>query len=143
MSDSPVVDPSSLERMVQYAFCNGIAYGSPHTPETKLHPERNSAVHAPFTVDPYPIDADAFKLAMSLASSFNHLVDVIAQDSEWLLSTLKSTAVHDEFTGKLMDIYRGVLAEGVRQKATLGRLVIAVIFLGISSSCHVDRNYPI
>ena len=120
MSDSAIVDPSSLERMVQYAFCNGIAYGSPHTPETKTHPERNSAVHAPFTVDPYPINEDAFQLAVSLASLFNQLVDVISQDSEWLLTTLKSTAVHDDFTGKLMDIYRGVLSEGIRQKSTLG-----------------------
>lgn len=109
-----------LERMVQYAFCNGIVYGNVHTPETKANPERNTAMHAPFTKDPYPVNADAFQRAVSLAGLFNRLVNAISHDSEWLLAKLQNTSVHDDFTGKLMEIYREVLAEGPKQKATLG-----------------------
>lgn len=119
-----------LEKMVHYAFCNGIVYGTMLTDTTRRHPERNSAVHAPFTKDPYEVNKESFLKSVALAPLFNTLVDNITRHPDWIINTLDSTSRHDSFTGRLMDIYKEVLSEGIKQKATLGT-VLLILFVSL------------
>eukprot|EP01035_Chromulina_nebulosa_P021123 gene21123-27373_t len=81
---------------------------------------RMSISHAPFTLSPYPFPADRFRKACDLAELFNSLVDIISSDSDWLLRTLRLTAENDYFTGKLVEIFKQVNEEGIKQQLRLG-----------------------
>lgn len=63
-----------------------------------------------------------------MAENFNTLVDTISSDSDWLLSTLRFTAENDHFTGKLVEIFKQVNEEGVKQKLRLGIVLLSIIF---------------
>ena len=68
--------------------------------------------------------------ACNLAENFNSLVDTISSDSDWLLRTLRLTAENDLFTGKLVEIFKQVNAEGVKQQLRLG---IGIFYSAMSS----------
>lgn len=77
-----------VESKVQWCFSNGIVMGSPHSDETRAHPETNTAIHAPFALRPYQYPVGAMDMAKSLAPLFNELVDSISRDSDWLVAAL-------------------------------------------------------
>lgn len=55
-----------------------------------------------------------------MAENFNVLVDHVSRDKEWLTSTLSASGAADEFTGRLLKIYKQVMQEGIKQPLTLG-----------------------
>jgi glutathione synthetase len=76
--------------------------------------------HAPFTMKSYNYPTEAFGKAERLAPIFNNLIHKVSLDHTWLQSALETTVQSDEFTRKLMDIYKIVLKEGIKQKISLG-----------------------
>jgi glutathione synthase len=76
--------------------------------------------HAPFTLKSYNYPREAFGKAERLAPIFNNLIHKVSLDHVWLQSALQATVQSDNFTGKLMDIYKIVLKEGIKQKINLG-----------------------
>lgn len=76
--------------------------------------------HAPCSLLPYPFPASLFAQAGALSRPFNTLVDRVARDTDWLISTVRGVVGHDEFTGELLKICEAVVAEGVVQPLQLG-----------------------
>ena len=119
---SSFISPSmeyQVEELLQWAMTHSIVMALPPASDAII-------THAPLTLKPYPFLSSQFQQAVSLAEHFNELVDLISLDSDWLLQTLRLTAENDFFTGKLVQIFKIVNAEGIKQPLRLG-LNIAVI----------------
>ena len=96
----------SLDDRIHWALTHGIGMGIPFG-------------HAPFTVKPFPFPRSQFEKAKELAPLFNLLVEKIARNPQWLIETLKPTAVSDNFIHRLIEIYEHVLKEGIHQPLSL------------------------
>lgn len=77
-------------------------------------------VHVPLSLLPTAFPREAFAQALELATHYNTLVDNVSQDTSFLREALAQTRRADPFTGRLMDIYDTVLAEGISQEVQLG-----------------------
>ncbi|KAG0585558.1 hypothetical protein KC19_2G020600 [Ceratodon purpureus] len=77
-------------------------------------------VHVPLALLPTPFSRAAFTQALDLATHYNTLVDRVSQDTQFLHEALAQTRKADSFTGRLMDIYDQVNAEGITQDIQLG-----------------------
>jgi glutathione synthetase len=74
--------------------------------------EPGQFVHVPFALLPRRFERAMYAQAVALARPFNALVDAIARDPEWLLSTLRRAGSADPFTGRLLDLLELVTGEG-------------------------------
>ena len=97
------------ENLIHYALTRGIIYGmkpvvTPASAQDKLSAFSATVTHAPFTLQPYIYPKQAFEQAVELAPLFNTLVDKISRDTVWLSDVLKSTALSDNFTERLLSI---------------------------------------
>lgn len=52
-------------------------------------------VHAPFALTPVPFPRQAFERALDAAEPFNHMIDVVSQDAEYLTEVLENAAQED------------------------------------------------
>eukprot|EP00026_Physarum_polycephalum_P008560 Phypoly_transcript_08648.p1 GENE.Phypoly_transcript_08648~~Phypoly_transcript_08648.p1 ORF type:complete len:467 (+),score=77.63 Phypoly_transcript_08648:80-1480(+) len=73
--------------------------------------------HAPFTLLPSPFPAELFRQATKLAPDYNLLVHEISKKKDFILSTLEN--VPDEFTQRLIKIFKTVHEEGITQPISL------------------------
>lgn len=110
-------DPVEL---AHWALTHGIIMSSPNSISISNNGKISTSIHAPFTLGPHPYSMDAFHKSIGLSPLFNELIQSVSVDSEWLLQTLKTTAESDEFTGKLLQLYKTVLDEGISQPISLG-----------------------
>jgi glutathione synthetase len=62
----------------------------------------DGAIHAPFSLLPFPFPAAAFDQAVALAAPFNLLIDAISRDVPWLCGALSATCESDAFTARLV-----------------------------------------
>jgi len=88
-----------------YASANGIQV------ERRETEDPASAYYecAPMSLLPNAYPKEAFSQAQSVATAFNHLVDRVSRDSEFLEQTLGGgVAEHDPFTAKLLSLYKEV-----------------------------------
>ena len=88
---------SFIPHIQAYAASHGIVMVSKTDPRL-VH-------HAPVSMLPFPFPRRLFLTAVELAEPFNFLVDAIARDEEWLLSTL-SDVLADPFTERLVRLYK-------------------------------------
>jgi glutathione synthetase len=100
-----------VPHIVSFATTHGIVMVSKASPHL-LH-------HAPVSALPSPFPGDLFRAALDLAEPFNLLVDKIARDEAWLLSTLESVRA-DPFTARLLDLYKESGGPRARQPLCLG-----------------------
>ena len=49
-----------------------------------------------------------------------NIITTVANDNNWLTNTLSKTSQSDIFTGKLFEIYKEVISEGIKQPITIG-----------------------
>eukprot|EP00898_Chlorokybus_atmophyticus_P007197 jgi/Chlat1/7479/Chrsp6S07483 len=77
-------------------------------------------VHAPISLLPSLMPRRLFDLAVSLATSFNGLVDAVAQDAHFLQTSLNSARATDSFTARLLDIHAATEAERREQPIRMG-----------------------
>ncbi|XP_050086916.1 glutathione synthetase-like isoform X2 [Anopheles aquasalis] len=105
-----------VEKAKDWALMHGAAMRSKHN----FNPD--ALQFAPFILTPSSFPRAEFQKAVRLQPVLNELIHAVAHDSEFLLETLKSTEKVDEFTGRLVEIYRTVLSEGIAQTLTLALL---------------------
>ncbi|XP_050086907.1 glutathione synthetase-like isoform X1 [Anopheles aquasalis] len=105
-----------VEKAKDWALMHGAAMRSKHN----FNPD--ALQFAPFILTPSSFPRAEFQKAVRLQPVLNELIHAVAHDSEFLLETLKSTEKVDEFTGRLVEIYRTVLSEGIAQPLSLGLL---------------------
>ena len=89
-----------------YASCHGLVM------KDKVS---QSIVHAPVALFPSPFPATCLEEAYALQPLFNNLVDVLAQQTEFLKESLAKVSQMDEFTGRLLSLFLKVSAEENRQ----------------------------
>lgn len=107
-----------LEVLHEHAAAQLYAKGGIVIPPTR---EPGAVVHVPYALLPRFFPSKAFVAAKALAQPFNQLVDAIARKpEEWLFPVLEQTAAADPFTGKLVEIAKTVVGEGIRQPFYLG-----------------------
>ncbi len=104
--------------LVHWSLTHGIIMSCKNLPTEPLSTLK--VTHAPFTQTSYNYPLESFLKAKKLAPIFNNLIHKVSLDQDWLLEVLKTTAHNDNFTGRLLQIYKYVLDEGIKQKITLG-----------------------
>ncbi|CAL8463402.1 g2936 [Coccomyxa elongata] len=80
--------------------------------------------HAPISVVPVPFPRDSFEKARAAMQVFNKLIDRVSRDGEYLQHTLQPAAEFDDFTAKLLDVYRAT--REVRKARQQDELVLAI-----------------
>jgi hypothetical protein len=101
-----------LSEALAWASAHGLAYG--------IKADNAHSVHAPLTLLPTRIPREQFVQAKQVAPLLNLLVDRIARDEEWLLETLNGVLAGDEFTRRLVEIFRKVREQPKEQSVYLG-----------------------
>lgn len=90
--------PRGVAEAISYAATHGMLIG-----QSKQAPFGKGLCHAPFTYRPSPVDAKCYQHALDITVPLNHLVHAIAQDAEYLHTTLAGVSKADEkFTGRLL-----------------------------------------
>ncbi|KAK9815717.1 hypothetical protein WJX72_008516 [[Myrmecia] bisecta] len=69
-----------------------------------------ATIHAPLAVLPVPFPRASFQKAKDAMTIFNLVIDRISRDSTYLQQTLAAAAEYDDFTAKLLEVYRDNLA---------------------------------
>ena len=101
---------------VAWCIAHGASYAAPvETGE----PASLSFSHAPFALAPFPFPRSEYERLVAMQPTFNRLVELVAEDSEWLEATLAQTAASDAFTRRLLELRR---SSPRRQAASLGLL---------------------
>ncbi|KAK9917481.1 hypothetical protein WJX75_004845 [Coccomyxa subellipsoidea] len=80
--------------------------------------------HAPISVVPVPFPKDSFEKARAAMHVFNQLIDRVSSDGEYLQRTLQPAAEFDDFTAKLLEVYRNT--EAIRTAREADELVLAI-----------------
>ena len=88
---------------VAWCIAHGASYAAPvETGE----PASLSFSHAPFALAPFPFPRSEYERLVAMQPTFNRLVELVAEDSEWLEATLAQTAASDAFTRRLLELRR-------------------------------------
>ncbi|KAL0480678.1 glutathione synthase [Acrasis kona] len=87
-----------------YATCNGLVMRSKPTPESD--PKCVTVEHVAFTLHPHSYPRKAYEDVVEASPLLNSVVDGMSRDPSFLVESLKGTAQADDFTGKLLDIYK-------------------------------------
>ncbi|KAI1710608.1 eukaryotic glutathione synthase, ATP binding domain-containing protein [Ditylenchus destructor] len=77
------------------------------------------AQFCPMTLFPSPFPRQLFEEATNVQKLSSELYFKVAYDFEFLLESLAPVIETDEFTRKMVDIYKTVHKEGIRQKFSL------------------------
>ncbi|XP_071394980.1 glutathione synthetase-like [Centroberyx affinis] len=99
----------------EFALQHGVVMRTVETPDSS-----EVVTYAPFTLFPTPVPKAVFHQALAVQTHFNTLVDKISQDPGFLEEALASTIQADDFTAKLLGIYRQVQHEGRTQSIMMG-----------------------
>ncbi|KAJ8901232.1 hypothetical protein NDN08_007081 [Rhodosorus marinus] len=113
-----------VERAVTYAVSHGMVMTAPEScsidndredwEKTKM--SGSTVVHIPFSLFPSPLNREIYRKARELTPVLNRLVYEISRDHQFLLDTLSEVVQVDEFTGRLMGIFKSAVVEnGNRQ----------------------------
>ncbi|GJQ10546.1 hypothetical protein GpartN1_g2831.t1 [Galdieria partita] len=107
------MDSKELDELVSTA----VSYLSVHGSVMNDTKENDSKlVHAPFALYPSAVPKDCFELAWKLAPLFNLLAFRMSNCPEYLLKHLESLTTIDEFSGKLIQLYKETIQERGRQR---------------------------
>ncbi|XP_033626779.1 glutathione synthetase-like [Asterias rubens] len=80
------------------------------SPEQECCPDR--ITYVPHTLLPSPVPRELFEKVVRIQTHINLLMHKVAEDREFLTSSLKSTIQTDDFTRKLFEIYEDVHKDG-------------------------------
>jgi glutathione synthase len=67
--------------------------------------EKDYFMHVPFALYPSPFSKQAYDFVVELQPLFNHLVDQIARDYDFLEQIMKQLSESDDFTKRIYDLY--------------------------------------
>jgi len=95
----------------EWALGNGLIMSNPG----------GSVTHAPCTLIPRVVPRGQIEALTDLSQIFNSLFDRLARDPEFIIPILQTAANADpEFTGKILQLFKDCLAEGITQNIYLG-----------------------
>lgn len=106
------LNPSEITYLTAYATSYLYSRGCVFVQPSK--DPQDGVIHVPFSLLPWRYPSALLAQGLSLAVPFNTLVDAVSRDSSWLLTTLGRVAEADEFTGRLVEMHRAEVEEGVR-----------------------------
>lgn len=134
---SKVYDDSALMATLQseansYCIVNGI---------TMISADNVNAVHAPISLLPRPIKKEALDYCFALAPVLNKLYDRVARDYDFLISTLRPVAEHDDFVKTLLQILEASLAHG-RSRDKAGMFQPLSLFIARSDYMIDEKEDP-
>ena len=117
------LSPEGLECLQSLAIDFAASHGLIVRDKTALQQQQRTQtlhastalVHAPVALFPSPFPKDQFETAYRLQPLFNQLVESVASSSDFLLETLEEVGEMDEFTGRLLKVYKEVLKQPIRQ----------------------------
>lgn len=97
-----------LDAALDWAQANGLVMRSPGSgsPPASSTPSTFSVVHAPFALFPSLFPAEQYRRVVEIQPIWNRLVHAISKDDEFLTAIMEDLAKHDEFTGRIYDIYK-------------------------------------
>uniref|UniRef100_A0A3Q1EE96 Glutathione synthetase n=1 Tax=Acanthochromis polyacanthus TaxID=80966 RepID=A0A3Q1EE96_9TELE len=104
-----------VEEAIEMAFQQGFLFRTCETPNSS-----EVVTYAPFTLFPSAVPKARLVQALEVQTHFNTLVDKISQDPDFLEEALASTIQADDFTARLVSIYRQVQQEGQTQSIVVG-----------------------
>eukprot|EP00871_Galdieria_phlegrea_P002888 jgi/Galph1/35/GphlegSOOS_G4835.1 len=98
---------------------NATSYLSVHGAVMNQTKESSSLIiHAPFTLFPSPVPQKSYELAWRLAPLFNLLAFRLSSCPEYLIKHLEPLAAVDEFTNRLLQLYKDTLQDSTPRKPT-------------------------
>ena len=115
-----LLDPQSASELakeaIAWASVNGFQMAKPDDPDAPEGIGPVGFVHVPFSLLPNAVPRSEFDRAVRLAPLLNLLVDAVANDPDWLLSTLAPVLESDPFTARLCNL----MVSSPRQSVRLG-----------------------
>ncbi|XP_055914071.1 glutathione synthetase-like isoform X2 [Eupeodes corollae] len=124
------IDDKTLLEVVPKAKDWALMHGAAMRSKTKFSPDALN--FAPFILTPSSFPRKEFEKAVDLQCILNELMHFVAHDDEFLTTTLAETIKVDEFTRNLFNVYKKVLANGIKQ---------ATISLGLFRSDYLAHCY--
>ena len=104
-----------LELATDYALGSGLVYRPPAS-SPGAAPSTTSVIHAPYSLFPSPFPRQLFSQAQDLQPLYNALYAHVTVDDAFLHEVVGgAVAKVDEFQGRLYEMWKAVVAEGIRQ----------------------------
>uniref|UniRef100_A0A0A8YCI1 Cl5290_1 n=1 Tax=Arundo donax TaxID=35708 RepID=A0A0A8YCI1_ARUDO len=113
-----VVEEMAREAAVWCAL-HGLVVGDRANPRSATVPGVG-LVHAPFSLLPAHLPESFWRQACELAPIFNELVDRVSLDGNFLQDSLSKTRQVDDFTSRLLEIHRKMMAINKEENIRLG-----------------------
>ncbi|KAG7273985.1 hypothetical protein CRUP_011167 [Coryphaenoides rupestris] len=109
-------NPETLRRLSReakiFSLLRGLVSYNNEAPEM--------ARYVPVTLFPTPVPRAVFQQALAVQPHYNLLVDLVSRDAPFLEEALASTVLVDDFTARLFNIHKQMLAEGRSSPIVLG-----------------------
>ncbi|KAM0749440.1 glutathione synthase [Meredithblackwellia eburnea MCA 4105] len=116
---SPVLESHLLSLSSDYALSHGLVLRPPASAPNP--PSTTSSIHAPYALVPTPFPRTLFAQAKELQPLYNALYAHVTVDEPFLERVLGGAVSKvDEFQGKLLEIWKVVRKEGIKQPLHLG-----------------------
>lgn len=134
-----MLELEEVTEKIDWMFTHGVVMRAKLSDESSIMSERRDdkvnmfpLIHAPFSLRPFVVSQNAFEKVVTLAPMFGTLVHKVSLDSNWILSVLENSAKYDEFTGKLVELFKFMLKWDaseywIPQKICLGMIFIIFI----------------
>ena len=118
-------DTAALTKQaVTWSATNGLLYGNPSSSDNVDSSSSGelSWSHAPVATLPNSFPRETYKYIQGIQPILNKLVDLIARDKDFLMSSLLQLADSDEFTKRLIEVYQDVPDSTLENMVNLGIL---------------------
>ncbi|KAJ1950910.1 Glutathione synthetase [Linderina macrospora] len=111
---------SFIDLAVDWQASHGIVLRAPHLDGSDAQWLKAALTPAPVALAPSPIPRAEFEKVVRLQPTLNQLFHRIANDHEFLVSTLESLGSADEFTARVFKMYLEQRKLGVEKPAVIG-----------------------
>ena len=108
----PVANGDLVEDAIAWSSQHGLVYGAGN-PDLPV-----ALVPAPVALIPVTYPRETFVLAKRAATAFNSMIDAVSCDEDYLRSVLEIAARHDEFTGRLLQVFEATSSERAAKRST-------------------------
>ncbi|KAK4692246.1 glutathione synthase, partial [Phenoliferia sp. Uapishka_3] len=111
---------SLLSLAADYSLSHGLIYRPPASTPSST-PSTTSSIHAPYSLFPAKFPSHLFHKAIALQPLYNALYSHVTVDDAFLEDVLGGAVSKvDEFQGRLLELWKQVRQEGIKQPLHLG-----------------------
>lgn len=122
--DDVAADPVTITNLVEdaIAWCSqhGLVYGA------GLSDLPVATVPAPVSLLPVAYPRATFEKAKRAATAFNTMIDAVSRDDDYLQTTLRSAARHDDFTARLLQLHSATAGVRAARRDTPRDFLLAI-----------------